>query len=73
MFGWLNTASLVGGAAGTAAAGVVSAAADPTAAFVLATVLTGAAAVSPLAARLFGPVAGLPDRAPAAAATATVG
>jgi MFS family permease len=59
VFGFLNTASLVGGALGTALAGVLSESAGPTGAFAAATVLAVAAALSPAVARLAGPVAGL--------------
>ncbi|MEE6165230.1 MULTISPECIES: MFS transporter [unclassified Mycolicibacterium] len=58
-FGWLNSAALVGGAGGTAIAGVAAdahGAAGPT---VVAVILALVAVSSPLAARLAGPLRGL--------------
>lgn len=50
-FGWINTGSLVGGAIGTATAGVMSDAFGAAGAFTAATALALAAAMSPLIAR----------------------
>ncbi len=58
-FGWLTTAALVGAAAGTGLAGVASDAYGPAGAFVAATLMALAAAVSPVIARSAGPIRGL--------------
>jgi MFS family permease len=57
-FGWLNTGALAGGAAGTALSGVLNDAWGPAGSYVAATALAVGAAVSPLIARLAGPVRG---------------
>ncbi|MCW2557285.1 MAG: transporter [Mycobacterium sp.] len=57
-FGWLNTGALAGGAAGTALSGVLNDAWGPAGSYVIATALSVGAAVSPLIARLAGPVRG---------------
>ena len=57
-FGWLNTGALAGGAAGTALSGVLNDAWGPAGSYVVATALAVGAAVSPLIARLAGPVRG---------------
>lgn len=58
-FGWLNTAALVGAAAGTAVAGVMGDAFGPGGAYAAATVLAVAAAASPAVMRLTGPIKGM--------------
>jgi MFS family permease len=63
-FGWLNTGALAGGAAGTALAGVLNDAWGPGGSYALATALAIAAAVSPLIARLAGPVRGFSAERP---------
>jgi MFS family permease len=60
-FGWLNTAALVGGAAGTAVAGVMGDVWGPAGAYAAATVLAVAAAASPAVIRLSGPIRGMSD------------
>ena len=57
-FGWLNTGALAGGAAGTAVSGVLNDAWGPIGSYAVALVLAVGAAVSPLIARLAGPVRG---------------
>ena len=61
-FGWLNSGALVGGAVGTALAGVASDAFGAQGSYVTATVLAGLAVVCPLAVRAAGPVRGLTVR-----------
>lgn len=63
-FGWLNSAALVGGAVGTAVAGVAADAHGGTGPIVVSTVLAVIAAATPVAARLAGPLAGLTDQPP---------
>ncbi len=58
-FGWLNSAALVGGAAGTAIAGVAADAHGAAGPIVVAVALALVAASSPLAARITGPLRGL--------------
>jgi MFS family permease len=60
-FGWLNSASLLGAAMGTAAAGVVTDRHGTLGAVVVSLILGAIAAVSPLLARLSGPLHGLAD------------
>lgn len=60
-FGWLNSASLVGGALGTAIAGVAVDAYGATGPVVVSAVLATLAAGSPLIARMSGPLIGLID------------
>jgi MFS family permease len=57
-FGWLNTGALAGGAAGTAVSGVLNDAWGPIGSYAVAFALAVGAAVSPLVARLAGPVRG---------------
>jgi MFS family permease len=57
-FGWLNTGALAGGAAGTAVSGVLNDAWGPIGSYAVALALAVGAAVSPLLARLAGPVRG---------------
>jgi MFS family permease len=57
-FGWLNTGALAGGAAGTAVSGVLNDAWGPAGSYAVALALAVGAAVSPLIARLAGPVRG---------------
>jgi MFS family permease len=57
-FGWLNTGALAGGAAGTAVSGVLNDAWGPIGSYAVALALAVGAAVSPLVARLAGPVRG---------------
>jgi MFS family permease len=57
-FGWLNTGALAGGAAGTAVSGVLNDAWGPIGSYAVALALAVGAAVSPLIARLAGPVRG---------------
>lgn len=61
-FGWLNSAALVGGAAGTAIAGVVADTHGATGPIVVAVVLAVVATCSPIAARMAGPLRGLAGR-----------
>jgi MFS family permease len=63
-FGWLNTGALAGGAAGTALSGVLNDAWGPAGSYVIATALAVGAAVSPLIARLAGPVRGFSAERP---------
>jgi MFS family permease len=63
-FGWLNTGALAGGAAGTALSGVLNDAWGPAGSYVVAIVLAVGAAVSPLVARLAGPVRGFSAERP---------
>lgn len=58
-FGWLNTAGLIGGAAGTVAAGVLSDLSGPAGAFGVAALLGAVCIVIPAAWRLHGPIPGL--------------
>lgn len=60
-FGWLNSGSLVGGAVGTASAGLVTDAHGFAGAVVVSVVFAALAAVSPLLARVRGPLVGLGD------------
>lgn len=60
-FGWLTSAALVGGAIGTAIAGVATDAYGPTGAIVVSVLLGVLAAVSPLVARATGPLRGLTE------------
>jgi MFS family permease len=69
-FGWLNTGSLVGGAIGTALAGVATAGLGARGAFVVATLLASVAVVAPLIVRSLGPIAGLGVHAPLGVPTA---
>ncbi|WP_273732946.1 MFS transporter [Mycolicibacterium septicum] len=61
-FGWLNSAALVGGAAGTALAGVAADAHGAHGAVVVSAVLATLAAGSPVVARMAGPLRGLSDQ-----------
>ncbi|MUL81429.1 MULTISPECIES: MFS transporter [unclassified Mycolicibacterium] len=61
-FGWLNSASLVGGAIGTAIAGVAVEAHGVTGPVVVSTVLATLAACTPIVARMGGPLTGLIDQ-----------
>ncbi|CRZ16101.1 MFS transporter [Mycolicibacterium neworleansense] len=61
-FGWLNSAALVGGATGTAIAGVAADAHGAAGPIVVSTVLALVAAGTPVAARLAGPLSGLTDQ-----------
>lgn len=61
-FGWLNSAALVGGAAGTALAGVAADAHGAHGAVVVSAVLATLAACSPIVARMAGPLRGLGDQ-----------
>jgi MFS family permease len=63
-FGWLNTGALAGGAAGTALSGALNDAWGPGGSYVVATALAVGAAVSPLVARLGGPVRGFSAKEP---------
>lgn len=67
-FGWLNTGALAGGAAGTAVSGVLNDAWGPVGSYVVATALAVGAAVSPLVARLAGPVRGFSVERPTVSA-----
>jgi len=58
-FGWLTSAALAGGAIGTAIAGVATDAHGPDGAVAVSVVLAAFAAVSPLIARIAGPLRGL--------------
>jgi len=58
-FGWLSSAAIVGGSIGTAVAGVATDSYGPHGAVVVSVAMTVLAAVSPLAARAFGPLPGL--------------
>ncbi|BBY18703.1 MFS transporter [Mycolicibacterium litorale] len=58
-FGWLNSAMFVGGAIGTALAGVATEAHGFMGAVVVAALLAGVAALSPIVARMAGPLHGL--------------
>lgn len=60
-FGWLNSGALVGGAVGTASAGVATEAHDSIGAVVVAALLAAVAACCPLVARAAGPIGGLTD------------
>lgn len=60
-FGWLNSGNLAGGAIGTATGGVVTDTHGFTGAVVVSVVLAAVAALSPLVARVAGPVRGLGD------------
>jgi MFS family permease len=61
-FGWLNSAALVGGATGTALAGVAADAHGASGAVVVSAVLATLAASSPIVARIAGPLRGLSDQ-----------
>jgi MFS family permease len=63
-FGWLNTGALAGGAAGTALSGVLNDAWGPIGSYAVALALAVGAAVSPLIARLAGPVRGFSAERP---------
>ncbi|BBY26991.1 MFS transporter [Mycolicibacterium sediminis] len=58
-FGWLSSAAIVGGAVGTALAGVATDAYGPHGAVLVSIAMSLLAAVSPVAARAFGPLPGL--------------
>ena len=58
-FGWLSSAAIVGGAIGTALAGVATDAHGARGAVVVSVGLSAIAAISPLVARAFGPLPGL--------------
>ncbi|MCV7420417.1 MFS transporter [Mycobacterium yunnanensis] len=58
-FGWLSSATIVGGSIGTAVAGVATDSHGPNGAVAVSIVMTVLAAVSPLVARAFGPLPGL--------------
>ncbi|MEX3645541.1 MFS transporter [Mycolicibacterium porcinum] len=60
-FGWLNSAALGGGAAGTAFAGVAADAHGASGAVVVSAVLATLAVCSPVVARIAGPLRGLVD------------
>jgi predicted MFS family arabinose efflux permease len=60
-FGWLNSAALVGGALGTALAGVATDAHGAAGAVTVSALLALGGAVSPLIARAAGPLRGLSD------------
>ncbi|MBU8816622.1 MFS transporter [Mycolicibacterium goodii] len=60
-FGWLNSGALVGGAVGTASAGVATEAHGSIGAVVVAALLAAVAACCPLVARAAGPIGGLTD------------
>ncbi|MFV8166363.1 MFS transporter [Mycobacterium sp. 134] len=60
-FGWLNSAALVGGATGTALAGVAVDAHGARGAVVVSAALATLAACSPIVARMAGPLRGLGD------------
>lgn len=62
-FGWLNSGALVGGATGTAIAGVATDAYGAAGAVSAATILAVLAALSPLVARIGGPLPGLAEAA----------
>lgn len=64
-FGWLNSAALVGGAIGTAIAGIATDRHGPSGAVVVSVILSVIAAGSPLVARLAGPLRGLTRESPA--------
>lgn len=66
-FGWLNSAALVGGALGTALAGVATDAHGAAGAVTVSALLALGGAVSPLIARAAGPLRGLSDEAEPAA------
>ncbi|OBI79157.1 MFS transporter [Mycolicibacterium fortuitum] len=63
-FGWLNSAAFVGGASGTALAGVATDMHGAAGPIVVATSLACLAACSPLVARLRGPLPGLAGKPP---------
>jgi len=65
-FGWLNTGALTGSAAGTALSGVLNDEWGSAGSYVIATALATSAAVSPLIARLAGPVRGFSAETPRA-------
>lgn len=67
-FGWLNSGALVGGALGTAIAGVATDAFGVAGAVVVSVSLAALAVVSPLVARATGPLHGLVDAPPELAA-----
>lgn len=58
-FGWLSSAAIVGGAIGTAVAGVATDAHGPRGALVVSVAMAVVAAISPLIARVLGPLPGL--------------
>jgi MFS family permease len=68
-FGWLNTGALAGGAAGTALSGVLNDAWGAAGSYGIATALAIGAAVSPLIARLAGPVRGFSAEMPTVSVT----
>lgn len=63
-FGWLTTAALVGGALGTALAGVATDLHGHSGAITVALILSVIAALSPLALRIGGPIPGLSGELP---------
>jgi MFS family permease len=58
-FGWISSATIVGGAIGTAIAGITTDAHGPHGAVVVSVVMAALAALSPIIARAFGPLSGL--------------
>lgn len=58
-FGWLSSAAIVGGAIGTALAGVATDAHGPRGALVVSVAMAVLAAISPVVARILGPLPGL--------------
>jgi MFS family permease len=58
-FGWLSSAAIVGGAIGTAVAGVATDAHGPRGALVVSVAMAVLAAISPVVARALGPLPGL--------------
>jgi MFS family permease len=65
-FGWLGSAAIVGGAAGTAIGGIATDAQGPRGALEVSVAMAVLAAISPIVARARGPIAGL-AREPASA------
>jgi hypothetical protein len=65
-FGWLHSAALVGGALGTATAGMAADARGASGAVAVGTLFAVVAAISPLAARATGRIGGLVDAEPLA-------
>ncbi|KMO81168.1 MFS transporter [Mycolicibacterium chlorophenolicum] len=68
-FGWLHSAALVGGALGTATAGIATDAHGASGAVMVGTLFAVVAAISPLAARATGRIGGLVEPEPLARAT----
>jgi MFS family permease len=58
-FGWISSATIVGGAIGTAVAGIATDGHGPRGALVVSAAMAMLAAVSPIIARAFGPLPGL--------------